>query len=85
MSQPADPAPDPADTPGLEPGGAVAPGDTPPGASQDAATGVDRRRLPNQQPATPNRTPMIVTLVVLAIIVVAVVGYGIAQITAYAG
>jgi len=37
MSQPTDagrtPDPDPADTPGLEPGGSVRPGDTPPGES----------------------------------------------------
>jgi hypothetical protein len=33
MTTPTSPDPDPADTPGLEPGGSVAPGDTPPGES----------------------------------------------------
>lgn len=48
MSQAPSPDPDPATTPGLEPGGGVAPGDTPPGES--STSGVSDR-----QPSTGSR------------------------------
>jgi len=38
MSTPTSPDPDPDTTPGLEPGGGVAPGDTPPGESSTSGT-----------------------------------------------
>lgn len=64
------PGADPAVTAGLEPGGGVAPGDTPPSAnSMSGATGGDRRNTPNMGPVSGNRTPMIITLVILAVIV----------------
>lgn len=67
------PDPDPAVTAGLEPGGSVRPGDTPPGSdSMSGATGDDRRNTPNMGPVSGNRTPMIVTLSVLGLFVVMV-------------
>ena len=65
--------PDPAVTAGLEPGGGVAPGDTPATAdSMSGAVGDDRTNTPNMGPVSGNRTPMVVTLVVLALMVVAI-------------
>ena len=79
------PGPDPAVTPGLEAGGGVQPGDTPPAAdSMSGALGDDRRTKPNMGPISGNRTPMIFTLVIVGLFVLMVVGYGIAQIVAYA-
>ena len=67
------PVADPAVTPGLEPGGGVDPGDTPPSAdSMSGAVGDDRKNTPNMGPVAGNRTPMIITLSILAIIVVMV-------------
>jgi len=45
VTTPVSPDPDPADTPGLEPGGSVAPGDTPPGESSTSGASY-------QQPPT---------------------------------
>lgn len=67
------PGADPAVTPGLEPGNGVIPGDTPPDAdSMSGAVGDDRANTPNMGPVAGNRTPMIITLTVLAVIVVMV-------------
>jgi hypothetical protein len=67
------PGPDPAVTSGLEPGGGVPPGETPPMAdSMSEASGEARRETPNMGPVSGNRTPMIVTLVVLGLMVLAV-------------
>ncbi len=67
------PGPDPAVTAGLEPGGGVRPGDTPPASdSMSGATGDDRSNTPNMGPVSGNRTPMIITLSVLAVFVVMV-------------
>ncbi len=67
------PGPDPAVTAGLEPGGGVQPGDTPPASdSMSGATGDDRTNTPNMGPVSGNRTPMIITLSVLAVFVVMV-------------
>lgn len=43
-----------------------------------------REDTPNMGPVSPSRTPMIVGLVFTAVLVLAVLGYGIAQILAYA-
>lgn len=67
------PNPDPAVTPGLDEGVGVAPGDTPPNADQmPGASGDARRGTPNMGPPAGNRTPMIITLVALAVIVLMV-------------
>ena len=68
------PGPEPALTPGLEPGGGVPPGETPPSADSMSGAGGDDRRgpTPNMGPVSGNRTPMIFTLVVLGLIVLAV-------------
>jgi Family of unknown function (DUF6480) len=65
------PGPDPAETAGLEPGGGVAPGDTPPMSdSMSGAAGGASEHVPNQGPVSGNRTPMVVTLSILAVVVV---------------
>ncbi len=73
----------PETTAGLEPGGGVAPGDTPPTAGTMSGTAPDARKAPNMGPVSGNRTPMIITLVVIGLLVLLVVGYGVAQIAQY--
>jgi hypothetical protein len=77
------PGPDPEETVGLEPGGGVAPGDTPPSAdSMSGAAGEARRNTPNMGPVSGNRTPMIITLTILALIVLAAAGFTVASLIA---
>ena len=64
-----DPAPDPA-TPGVS--ASPPPGETPPDAGQTSGAAGDARKAPNMGPVSGNRTPMIVTLVILGIFVVMV-------------
>ena len=64
------PGPDPAETAGLQAGSGVDPGDTPPSeGSMSGAAGSDG---PNMGPVSGNRTPMIIALSVLAVIVLMV-------------
>lgn len=77
------PGPDPAVTPGLEPGGGVVPGDTPPMSdSMSEAAGQPRADTPNMGPVSGNRTPMIIFLVVLGLLVLAVAGFTVASLFA---
>jgi hypothetical protein len=71
---PEDPnSPEPAETPGLEPGGGVAPGDTPPTAGTMSGTAPDaRKHTPNMGPVSGNRTPMVIALSVIGLLVVMV-------------
>ncbi|WP_188542760.1 DUF6480 family protein [Rhodococcoides trifolii] len=62
MSTPSASNPDPAEAAGLEPGGGVAPGDTPPTAA--STTG------PNHEPPQRSRAPFVVFLVIVGVIVV---------------
>jgi hypothetical protein len=66
------PIPDPAVTPGLEPGGGIAPGDTPATADQMSGIAEDRDKLPNQGPIDGNRTPMFIALAFIALIVISI-------------
>ncbi|HEY8371796.1 MAG TPA: DUF6480 family protein [Pseudonocardiaceae bacterium] len=61
------PDPDPDKTPGLEPGGGVAPGDTPPGEA--STSGVSH---PQGQPS---RVGNLVTLVLIILVTVAVLAF----------
>ncbi len=74
MSTPTSPDPDPANTPGLEPGGSVAPGDTPPGESSTSGAS-------DHQPATGSRganwAAYVIIGVVVAFAVLFFVGYAI--------
>ena len=77
------PGPDPSVTPGLDQGGGVDPGDTPPSAdSMSGATGDDRKNTPNMGPVSGNRTPMIITLSILALLVLAAAGFTVASLIA---
>ncbi|TQM79516.1 hypothetical protein FHX81_1824 [Saccharothrix saharensis] len=69
------PDPDPARTPGLEPGGGVAPGETPPDSGQTSG-------LSHPQPMPSRRGPIItlvavllITLLTLAFVVAQVMGW----------
>lgn len=62
MSTPSSPNIDPAEAAGLEPGGGVAPGDTPPSAS--SGTG------PTHAPPQRSRAPFVIFLVIVGVIVV---------------
>jgi hypothetical protein len=72
-------SPDPARSAGLEAGGGVAPGDTPPDAGQMSGTSPDAHKAPNQGPVSGNRTPMIITLSVLGLVVLLFAGYIVAS------
>jgi hypothetical protein len=74
------PRPDPSVVPGLEPGGGVAPGDTPPGEdSLSGAAGGAERHTPNHGPISGNRTPMVITLVALGVLVLMTAGLVVAS------
>ncbi|WP_309117415.1 DUF6480 family protein [Saccharothrix sp.] len=70
------PDPDPARTPGLEPGGGVAPGDTPPESAQTSG-------LSHHEPK-PSRARNIAALVVVLIITIIAVGFIVGQIMGWA-
>jgi len=62
MSTPPSPDPDPSGTPGLEPGGGVAPGDTPPGESSTSGAS-------DRQPGTGSRGANWVAYAVIGVVV----------------
>ena len=61
------PGPEPEDAPGLEAGGSVTPGDTPPDAGQTSG-------LSHPQPM-PSRAGLIITLIVIGFVVVGIAGF----------
>lgn len=78
------PGANPDTTPGLEPGGGVQPGDTPPSADSMSGAAGDARRgdQPNMGPVSGNRTPMIFALSILALLVLAVAAFTVASLFA---
>jgi hypothetical protein len=76
------PDPDPAETPGLEPGGGVRPGDTPPEADQVSGA-VEDHQPPPVKPVTATRWPMIITLTLIAVMVVMVAGLVVAVMASF--
>lgn len=69
------PQPDP-HRPGIEV--SVDPGNTPP--AEDSMSGAAPKQQPNVGPVSSNRTPMIVTLTILGVLVLAVMGVVLASI-----
>ena len=63
------PQPDPA-RPGIET--SVDPGNTPP--AEDSMSGAAPAQQPNVGPVSGNRTPMVITLAILGVIVLSVMG-----------
>ncbi len=63
--------PDPAQTAGLQSGGGIDPGETPPMAGSMSGTAPDDRKAPNMGPVSGNRTPMFIALGFIAFFVLA--------------
>ena len=74
MSTPTSPDPDPDSTPGLEPGGSVAPGDTPPGESSTSGAS-DHQPAPGSRGA--NWAAYVIIGVTVGFAVLFFVGYAI--------
>jgi hypothetical protein len=66
--------PDPENTPGLEPGNGVQPGDTPPIEASTSGVSHQEPKLPS---SGANKAVYIGILVVVALVVVMLVGYGV--------
>lgn len=66
--------PQPEQTPGLEPGGGVAPGDTPPGEASTSGVTNEQPDLPS---ARANAGVYVGILAVVALVVVMLVGYAV--------
>ncbi|MCV7443044.1 hypothetical protein AWB91_08435 [Mycobacterium paraense] len=64
------PDPDPTQTPGLEPGGGVAPGTTPPAAPQ--TSGVAEHQPPNTRRMTPSAVLTVAGVCIFAVVFIAV-------------
>jgi len=75
MSSERNPDPDPRRTPGLEPGGGVPPGETPPAEGSTSGAGPDESHNPYRGWRV---MPLIILAVIVAILVIFYIGYAIA-------
>ena len=66
--------PDPENTPGLESGGGVNPGDTPPGEASTSGNTFREPKLPSERT---NKAVYVGILVVVALVLVMLVGYAV--------
>ena len=65
-------SPNPGQSPGLQDGGSVDPGDTPPSEGSMSGAAGDAHKAPNMGPVSGNRTPMFIALGFIALIVLSV-------------
>jgi hypothetical protein len=63
--------------------GSITPADTPEIAGSESEASENRKATPNQGPVAPSRKPQILGLTALAILVLGVLGYAIANVVAY--
>ncbi|WP_082942878.1 DUF6480 family protein [Mycobacterium sp. 852002-40037_SCH5390672] len=77
------PDPDPAQTPGLEPGGGTAPGATPPAAPQ--TSGVSAPQPPNTRRFAPSSVLTVVAVCLFVVAFVAVAVFLVMKMTGAAG
>lgn len=81
--QGADPSQPGPDAPGLTDGGSIVAGDTPPGEDSMSGAVGDIHGTPNHGPISGNRTPMVIAIAFIALVVLSLVGYGVAEIAGY--
>lgn len=71
------------DAPGLTDGGSIVAGDTPPGEDSMSGAVGGGNDGPNRGPVAGNRTPMVIALAFIALITLALLGYGVAELVGY--
>ena len=75
--------PQPEDTAGLTDGGSLQAGDTPAGEGSMSGAVGDAPGTPNHGPVSGNRTPAVIGIGFVALITLALIVYGVAEIIGY--